>query len=180
MEESRLLRGRPYLLLPDKLRPTLSASPSPPLSGTSFTRGLMDLVRAVCVGDYVSRLCLEAHRLKSFNELILVYDGLTRRSTTGPVDTPPGFQRIEIYNTPGGIALDAAYTICELMAEGGFYEVEVHGEEDLLALPAILCSPYRGWPVVFGIPEVGGVIVKPRMAGNPISFSWIGLVPGLR
>ena len=68
-----------------------------------------------------------------------------------------------IVNEPSTIEKDAVAVLNSILRKSTTpkknYTIEVHGEEDLLATPAILLSPLESI-VVYGIREVGGIMVR--------------------
>lgn len=129
---------------------------------------------AVCVGDYVSRLCLAL----TLENLILVVDGVTRREErVRPVDAE-GFFRHRAKNPRGSLSPSAARLICELIEKGGKHIVAIEGEEDMLALPAIACMK-PGWTVIYGIPERGACHVSYGIHATRLAqLRFLYLAPG--
>ncbi|MEN2999306.1 MAG: DUF359 domain-containing protein [Acidilobaceae archaeon] len=107
----------------------------------------------VCVGDYVSLLCS-----RRGGKVILVLDGVTRRSEPFAAPSLPSLPEYEVVNERGTLSLEAIALICRLIARGEGAIVRVEGEEDMIALAAIACLR-PGWRVVYGIPGVGSCIV---------------------
>ena len=66
-------------------------------------------------------------------------------------------------NEPSTVGRDSAAVLNSILrksiAENKKYTIEIDGEEDLLAVPAILLSPLESI-VVYGIREVGGIMVR--------------------
>ncbi|MEM1938800.1 MAG: DUF359 domain-containing protein [Acidilobaceae archaeon] len=153
-----------YLRLPDKVRVDFTPPWGPVFSGALSISGWVNGL--VCVGDYVSRLCLES----SIGNLILVFDGVTRRSDLlEPLGVPSGFSFYRVSNIRGTISLEAYALICGLLSRDTVRAaILVDGEEDMLALPAIACLK-PGWAVVYGIPGVGACIVEYELLASRIA-----------
>ncbi len=145
------------LELPEFRRDDYSGPWGPVIVGS--LRGRVSGVRGlVCVGDVVSRYCLEL--LDIVDSLILVYDMKTRRvETTGRLEIA-GFKKVVLVNERGTLSLEAYTTLCRLVGLSGLRVViEVVGEEDMITLAAIACLK-SGWAVVYGIPGVGACVVR--------------------
>ena len=111
-----------------------------------------------CVGDVVSRYCSEASK----EHLVLVIDGKTRRSHKVSIHIE-GFQVMRITNPPGYLTLEAIKALCKAEASPGRWLILVRGEEDMLALAALSCMPWRG-TLVYGVPSVGATIIRASTA----------------
>ena len=143
--------------LPEVRREDYSGPWGPVVAGG--LRGYVSGVKGlVCVGDVVSRYCLELSDVTE--SLILVYDGRTRRVDVWGELRVQGFRRIALVNRRSTVSLDAYRVLCNLIGLGEVRAVlEVEGEEDMIALPAIACLK-SGWATVYGIPGVGACIVR--------------------
>ncbi len=115
-----------------------------------------------CVGDVVSRYCLRSARLPD----VIIYDGISKRSKTlESLDdlVKGGFTRVEIDNPPGGLTLTSVETVCRAILasvlSGSRTAIKINGEEDMLALPALACSPNKSL-VIYGIPDKGAALVR--------------------
>ncbi|MCE4628473.1 MAG: DUF359 domain-containing protein [Desulfurococcales archaeon] len=167
----------PVLRLPTDIRFDF-ARPRAPIHSGDFTvllpRGLPSLA---CVGDVVSSYC--ARRPGIAHSLVLVLDGKTRRTRKVlPVDLEAD-RKLKIVNPPGTISLGAARTLCDLLERRGTTVLLVDGEEDMLALPAIACSPLGG-AVVYGIPGRGAtIILVDRRVRGEAGLRLLSLKPGL-
>jgi uncharacterized protein (UPF0218 family) len=115
----------------------------------------------VCVGDVVSESCLKLSNL--VKNITLVYDKSTRRYHLTKDITPQvikkGYKLYRLVNPAGTITYNAFYNLCQIIRRGGKNAVLVLGEEDMLALVAIQCSPI-GYSVLFGVPDKGVAVVK--------------------
>ena len=143
--------------LPEARREDYSSPWGPVVVGSleGYVSGVKGLV---CVGDVVSRYCLDL--LDHVKSLILVYDRITRRvEARGELDVR-GFERIVLANERSTVSLEVYRVLCDLVGLNKVRVVlEVVGEEDMIALPAIACLK-RGWAVVYGIPGVGACIIR--------------------
>jgi len=156
----------PALHLPEVRREDYSGPWGPLVSGSLavVARGLKGLV---CVGDVVARYCLELG--DEVESLVIVYDMKTRRFEH--LERPAGlsFDRVRIVNERGTVSLEAYRLLCSLISlERVRVAIEVEGEEDMLALPAITCLK-SGWAVTYGIPGKGACIVKYSTVGARIA-----------
>jgi len=116
----------------------------------------------VAVGDIVTYHLLSAGRVP---EVALV-DERTKRSAVDPevTDTISGFdRRVDVDNPPGTLTRGLLDALRESVAADGTTLVDVDGEEDLAALPAVLAVPVGGC-VVYGQPDEGMVLVEPDEA----------------
>lgn len=108
----------------------------------------------VAVGDIVTYHLLEA----GYYPALALVDGKTKRERVRESvrEATTGFgERIEL-ESPAG-ALSAAILEALVAERGGSTLVEVLGEEDLAALPAVLVLP-DGASVVYGQPDQGMVL----------------------
>jgi len=158
-------RAIPALVLPVEARRDFAAPRGLVCSGEGcIAEALPRTTAAACVGDVVSRHCMEA--LEASEEwpglVITVFDGVTRRgievqSPVGPA-IMLGF-RVHITRNPrGSLAPEAAGLLCRLARSGGRHAVFVEGEEDMLALPLLECMPTGGL-VAYGVPGRGVALV---------------------
>jgi len=107
-----------------------------------------------CVGDVVSGYCSKTPK----QHLVLVIDGKTRRSHEISINVQ-GFRIIEVENPPGYLTLEAIRVLCKAEAVPGHWLILVHGEEDMTALAALSCMPWKG-TLVYGVPSVGATIIR--------------------
>ncbi len=111
-----------------------------------------------CVGDVVSGYCGNTSK----EHLVLVIDGKTRRSHKVNINIQ-GFQLLEIVNPPGYLTLEAIKALCRAETSPGRWLILVRGEEDMIALAALSCMPWRG-TLVYGVPSVGATIIRANAA----------------
>ena len=80
------------------------------------------------------------------------------RQEVAPLDLKTN-KVINVRNPPGTISNKAWEAVCQASKDDDTVAILVDGEEDLLALPAIICSP-SGSLVVYGQPHKGIVLVR--------------------
>ncbi|MEM4449437.1 MAG: DUF359 domain-containing protein [Nitrososphaerota archaeon] len=109
--------------------------------------------KIIAVGDRVSS---ELASLGVRVDVYIVDDRIERRWVK-PFNMP-GATELSCINEPGTISEDAYSTVSKAMLMPGPVVVRVRGEEDLLALVAIIEAPI-GSVVLYGQPGVGVVVV---------------------
>ncbi len=107
----------------------------------------------IAVGDAVSRILSSA----GIEAEVMIVDHREKRQPAAEF-SPKKSRVYRVSNPAGGIEQAAAQAVREAI-ESGDALVVVDGEEDLLALPAILNAP-KGALVVYGQPNVGIVLVR--------------------
>ncbi|MDI9644298.1 MAG: DUF359 domain-containing protein [Candidatus Verstraetearchaeota archaeon] len=148
------------LKLPEELRLELSKCQGKLLSGTprENVANAVEHVRSksppkvVVVGDFTLREFIDFGFLPD----VAIFDNRSRRSEFRQVGLSP---TAVVRNPPGTITDEAISSIRDGLASDRQSAILVEGEEDLLALPAILLSPV-GSIVVYGIPGIGMAIVE--------------------
>ncbi|MCE4610018.1 MAG: DUF359 domain-containing protein [Desulfurococcales archaeon] len=134
----------------------------------------------VCVGDVVSSYCIRI--AKKYNgKLILLVDGKTRRTQQLGILEARGIKRVKVENPQSTIAVNVYDLLCGLLSSHQDERViiEVQGEEDMLALPAIACSPIGGI-VVYGVPGKGATIIRVnKWTSYEARSRFLSLVPKL-
>ena len=112
--------------------------------------------KLITVGDVVTANALRAG-LKPWAAVI---DGRAMRkpAEASELARGPWSKRLRLVNHPGTISEDAWSTVGTAVREGDTL-VLVEGEEDLLALVAVLCAP-EGAVVLYGQPGEGVVLVE--------------------
>ena len=103
----------------------------------------------VCIGDATSR------KLAGFKPEVSVFDGKIKREPTKPLTTNPDFTARNPNGTITVEAVNALRTAIQIPPSTLF----IDGEEDLLALPAVMLAPL-GAIVAYGQPNEGLVLVK--------------------
>lgn len=106
----------------------------------------------VAVGDEVSRLVSGTCR----GSTVLVFDRRTKRERAAPLGLR-GAKIFHVRNPAGFIFPEAREVIKKVVAARRSATVEVDGEEDLLALPAMAYAPL-GSIVIYGQPDEGVVV----------------------
>ncbi len=150
------------LRLPEAERPDYKWPQGPVYRG-NLAKVLSGLEYATlsCIGDVVTMHCLQA----GITPTLAAIDGYTRRrDMEGTSDIPrlasaAGMNIARIQNPRGSISLDAFEAVCNTLESRRPTLLLVEGEEDLLALPAIACSP-PGGIVIYGVPAVGATVVR--------------------
>ena len=151
----------PKLLLTDDLRRTLKHPlgellTGPPQETTAWLRRLVEEEKPpliICVGDAVSKNVREA----GVDAGVSVVDYKVMRQEISPWEYN-GTIVFRVSNPAGTIEFAAWEALREAIERKNALLI-VDGEEDLLALPAILLAP-DGSLVVYGQPREGMVVVK--------------------
>lgn len=146
------------LRLPESIRAELSKPLGLLLAGTpdENIRQVMGLMeknpppKIVVIGDYVLFHFLRFGVVPSLG----IYDKKTKRSQFDLNLSPNAV----VYNPAGHLSDEAMSTIKNLLNSQENHIVYVEGEEDLLALPAILYSPINSF-VIYGVPDRGMALV---------------------
>ncbi|RQG96681.1 DUF359 domain-containing protein [Natrarchaeobius chitinivorans] len=111
----------------------------------------------IAVGDVVTDHLLRAGRKP---DVALVDERTKRREVDEEIKARVAAEPdLEAVNPPAEISADAVRTLLEALALEEPTTVLVDGEEDLLALPAIVAAP-TGASVVYGQPDEGMVHVR--------------------
>ena len=148
-------------VLPDFLRDELKE----PLGKLVDEEGLLKLLKdekyLVSVGDQVTYTLLKHH----IEPIFCVVDFKIKRehcsSNIKEMIQSFGKKKVLIKNPPACIsdelwnAIESAYKCLEK----GSLRIEVEGEEDMAALPAIFLAP-RDVTIIYGLPNRGVVVVK--------------------
>lgn len=164
------------LLLPPWMRSLLALPPAV----SSLVAGPPPLKLArrvvVAVGDYVAALLLGS----GLYPRLLVVDCKTLRAEysgcpSAKLIEAKGYRVVRVDNPPGSLDSVAASTVwCGLRGyEAGRLAVLVNGEEDMLALAAVLSAPLGGL-VAYGYPRLAAVYVEATRATKAIVRSIIG------
>ncbi|WP_226039210.1 GTP-dependent dephospho-CoA kinase family protein [Natrinema sp. DC36] len=144
------------LVLPDELRHELK-EPMGPIE-TDADR-LLEAVDGplIAVGDVVTYHLLQAgHRPD-----VALVDGRTKRSAVDEEirEAVTSGASIEVRNPPAELSAPVIRALRRALATDDPTTILVDGEEDLVALPAIVAAP-EGASVVYGQPDEGMVHVK--------------------
>ncbi len=108
----------------------------------------------IAVGDKVSEMIYK----RRMEPCIFIVDNRIMRRQIEPL-TLEVDKTINVSNPPGTITDEALRAVERSIQDGGRVKILVRGEEDLLALAAILYAP-KDSVIVYGQPNEGIVIVK--------------------
>ncbi|MEM3617316.1 MAG: DUF359 domain-containing protein [Candidatus Bathyarchaeia archaeon] len=108
----------------------------------------------VSVGDVVSKNLVE----KGISPNLLIIDNRVMRKDITPAPLSTEVEK-RVKNPPGTITFEALNAIKQALKANRKTKIVVEGEEDLLALCAILYAPENSF-VVYGQPGEGIVVVK--------------------
>lgn len=123
------------------------------ISGTTLHHAVTHASFIITVGDRVTETVAKLGRIPD----VQVVDSRENRKPRAPPDVSfaTGF---EVKNPAGGISADAVESIRDAMATKKPARLLVDGEEDLLAIPAIILAP-EGSSLFYGQPGQGIVMV---------------------
>ena len=147
--------AREDLTLPEDLRPALRKPFGDVLTGEALADRIRSLNpgKVVAVGDYVYRSLVEL----SVTPDVAILDGRVMRTQVGYPEL--GDRTIfRVKNPKGMITREAWKAVVEALNTPGRTAVLVDGEEDLLAIPAVIHAP-DGSVVVYGQPGEGAVVM---------------------
>ena len=132
----------------------------PEISGASFNDAIKKGSFVITVGDKVTETAGKLGRIPD----VQIVDSRENRKPRMPPDVSfvSGF---DVANPPGGIASAAVESIKKAMAAKKPARVLVEGEEDLLAIPAIILAP-EGSRLFYGQPGEGIVMVTTDAAAK--------------
>lgn len=108
----------------------------------------------ISVGDTVSKNLVKNHMLPQLS----IVDNRVMRRSIQPIPLAAK-KAIYVKNPPGTITEEALKAIQEALKSNSRVKMVVDGEEDLLALIAVLYAPENSF-VVYGQPYEGVVVVK--------------------
>ncbi|EMA67157.1 GTP-dependent dephospho-CoA kinase family protein [Halorubrum kocurii] len=161
------------LTLPDSLRDAFKEPLGPVttdadelLAAAAETRGerIAPDASVIAVGDVVTYHLREAGRVPD----VALVDGKTEREAVDPAIesalAAADDRRIAVENPAASLSVELLEALGEALSDADPVIIEVTGEEDLAALPAILAAP-DGASVVYGQPGEGMV----RVAVTPES-----------
>lgn len=110
--------------------------------------------KVVTVGDYVTYNCLSY----GIHPSLSIVNGKTKRKPYR-IDLDNVFDKIlYVYNPPSMITWESCNAIREAFLMDINVLIKVHGEEDLLGIPAIYFAPL-GSLVIYGQPGEGAVVI---------------------
>jgi uncharacterized protein (UPF0218 family) len=108
----------------------------------------------ISVGDIVSRNLHQAN----LNPQLTIIDNISSRTLKMPQEAPVK-KTIYVKNPQGTITHEAILAVKKALKKKGHTHIVVDGEEDLLALIAVIHAPTKSF-VVYGQPQLGLVIVR--------------------
>jgi hypothetical protein len=167
----------PHLSLPESAREAMRV----PLGPVVQDAGLGELLRGarvlVTVGDMVTATLLDA----GYDVSLAVFDYKTKR--TEERDFHKKLQkmrgrRLRAPNPPAMITRDlweALQNAFLMIGAGARVGIEVEGEEDLAAIPAIIMAP-EGARVLYGMPGKGMVVVTVNDKARKKAGALLGLM----
>jgi cytidyltransferase-like protein len=159
---AKLFQTQKLFILPEKIREELRHPIGSISTDMQTTVATLDKdTMLIAVGDIVAASAHQAGRTADIN----IIDGRTRRHLLEP-EHAVSFDKLQkraTKNPAGTITYDAARSLQEAIKDFETTHAEqlivVSGEEDLLAIPAILLAPLQSI-VIYGQFDVGFVIVK--------------------
>lgn len=116
-------------------------------------------VPIICIGDVVTYHLVEAGHTPA----VALVDDRTERTDVDDeiadtITAHNGFERtLSVENPQGTLSADLLEALVAAIASGQTTLIEVGGEEDLAALPAVVCAP-DGASIVYGQPGEGMVL----------------------
>lgn len=148
------------IILPLRLRDELKK----PLGNLLSTKELFDYIRenkpvmVIAVGDIVANLLYK----NNFDPELKIIDFKTKRKKIAPEF--PINKDIKLINNKAGTITKEAVLVMENLIKKYFFNKQkqiltINGEEDLLALPAILLAPLNSL-VLYGQPDEGTIVIK--------------------
>jgi len=148
-------------VLPENLRPTLRRPLGDLVPGSEIDLGRLlcgvmtkeKPISLILVGDSVSRQAT----LAGITPDVMIIDNLEKRQTATPYAHPHN-RVLTAKNQAGRIEQNARLAV-ERAIRGEADLVVIDGEEDLLAIVAVIAAPLRSL-VVYGQPDEGVVLVK--------------------
>ena len=153
------------LVLPDNLRDKLKEPLGNLVDEQELLKQLKNVNNIVSVGDLVTFTLLN----HGMNPIICFIDYIIERKEYSPEmkERIQRFGKIHIkIKNPSGSITDELWNIIESAynnLKDGPYCIEIDGEEDLAALPAIYLAP-SDVTIIYGLPNKGIVIVKATKA----------------
>ena len=148
--------------IPFHLRDELKKPIGRLLSGHEFLQTIHTYENIIAVGDYLSHSLLNNNIFPQ----IMIVDYKTRRDAISTqqkkVLQQSKYTSIKLIN-PAGVITEELWetmkSLCNSFNPSRFIRVEVEGEEDLAALPAILFAP-ENVTIIYGMPDKGVVVVE--------------------
>lgn len=144
------------LCMPEELRPLLAsrAPCSMLVPSLNYVESMLRYARLIVVGDRVTRDALSL----GLRPVLAVYDCTEMRYNVECPELPRYYRRVQVANPRSSVSLEALNAIRDGIRSGRYTAIQVKGEEDLLAIPAILYADV-GSIVVYGQPSRGVPLV---------------------
>jgi uncharacterized protein (UPF0218 family) len=144
-------------VLPDDLRDELARPIGKFVSAWALQKYLEDAPKIITVGDVVTMTLLKMGIVPD----VAVFDYKTQRAedygSKERISRMEG-QLVKVENPPAKITRELWRAVRDALDSEGKVKIEVSGEEDLAALPAIVNAP-EGAQVIYGIPNKGMMVV---------------------
>jgi len=144
----------------------------------NVTQQLMSFIRDfhpikfISVGDVVLEELIKYNLIPN---IAIIDFKVNRKKYEYKIDTSI-FQRVfKVENPPGYITCEAWLTIQYAIALNQKSLIIVDGEEDLLALPAVLCAPVDSI-IVFGLPGEGVLLVPVNSMSKSEAFKLLSFL----
>jgi uncharacterized protein (UPF0218 family) len=170
-------KAGPFLVLPDGAREAMRVPLGPVIQDFGLKKHLEGVKVLVAVGDMVTATLLDA----GYDVSLAVFDYKTKRTEERDfckrLGNIPG-KRLHARNPPATVTLElweALQTAFLLVGTGERVGIEVEGEEDLAAIPAIIMAP-EGARVLYGMPGKGMVVVLVDEAARKKAGALLGLM----
>ncbi len=115
----------------------------------------------VTVGDVTTKLFYETEELPYLAVVDFIVERKKKYRSLNELGIPESVESLKIDNPAGTLSpllFTAFRTILQKSPEGKRFVIQVNGEEDLAALPAILAAPL-GFVICYGQPGKGTVVV---------------------
>lgn len=150
----------PHLILPDSAREAMRVPLGPVVQEAQLAPLLKGASTLICVGDMVTLTLVRA----GYDISLALFDYKTKRSEERDFrEILHGMEGdwVHVSNPPAMITRELWEAIRKAIAgvkAGKNVRVEVEGEEDLAAIPAIILAP-EGARVLYGMPDRGIVVV---------------------
>ncbi|MFQ5986008.1 MAG: GTP-dependent dephospho-CoA kinase family protein [Thermoplasmata archaeon] len=139
------------------MRPELRIPLGRLMDAAGFDQEVKGLGKLVTVGDAVTAAALHATQRP---RVAIVDFRVERRPDDRLADLPlyEGAKILEVENPAGQITAGTWDALMQAFDHPGPVVIRIHGEEDLVALPAIVLAP-SGFVVAYGLPARGAVLV---------------------
>jgi hypothetical protein len=170
-------KNGPHLTLPDGAREAMREPLGPVIQTSELGMHLEGARVLVTVGDMVTATLLDA----GYDISLAVFDFKTLRTEQRDFQhrlEKFGGRRIRVGNPPAMLTMElweAIQNAFLLVGTGERVGIEVDGEEDLAAIPAIIMAP-DGARVLYGLPGKGMVVVTVGAGSRKKAGALLGLM----